>query len=107
MLIKEVISNYYIDDSINMIGYVESIKGSIREITIILSNTKMSTHKSKYISVTKVLDPNSVTETRLINEGDLSTIHLMLPIQWFLEDSIFLNLVNVKESIKIMEQHTR
>ena len=27
---RGIISNYYMDDSINMIGYVESIKGSIR-----------------------------------------------------------------------------
>ena len=52
--------------------------------------------KGKYISVTKdLLKNNSVVETRLINEGDLSTIpphvaHTMI----FLEDSIFLNLVN-------------
>ena len=42
-----------------------------------------------------MLDPTSVIETRLISEGDLSTIppnvaHTMV----FLEDSIFLNLVN-------------
>ena len=49
-----------------------------------------------YISVTKNLkDPNSVVETRLIKEGELSTIppnvsHTMI----FLEDSILLNLVN-------------
>ena len=52
--------------------------------------------KGSYISITKDLaNKNSIVETRLINEGDLSTIpsyvaHTMV----FLEDSIFLNLVN-------------
>ncbi len=94
---RGVISNYYIDDSINMIGYVESIKGSIRGNHYHPVQTqKCLLIKGKYISVTKdLLDPSSVTETRLINEGDLSTIpphvaHTMV----FLEDSIFLNLVN-------------
>ena len=52
--------------------------------------------KGSYISVTKdLVDPNAVVETRLINEGELSTIppHVA-PTMVFLEDSIFLNLVN-------------
>tara|TARA_A100001015_G_scaffold167013_1_gene185672 strand:- start:1466 stop:4009 length:2544 start_codon:yes stop_codon:yes gene_type:complete len=94
---RGVISNYYIDDSINMIGYVESIKGSIRGNHYHPVQTqKCLLIKGKYISVTKdLLDPSSVLETRLVNEGDMSTIppnvaHTMV----FLEDSIFLNLVN-------------
>ena len=60
--------------------------------------------KGSYISITKDLSVNnSVVETRLIREGDLSTIppyvaHTMI----FLEDSIFLNLVNGEENIIIM-----
>ena len=58
----------------------------------------MSTHKGKYISATKdLIDPNSVLETRLVNEGEMSTI--------FLENSIFLNLV-VRELIKTLGTHT-
>ena len=94
---RGIISNYYIDDTINMIGYVESVKGSIRGNHYHPVQTqKCLLIKGKYISVTKdLLDPNSVTETRLISEGDLSTIppnvaHTMV----FIEDSIFLNLVN-------------
>ena len=94
---RGIISNYYIDDSINMIGYVESNKGSIRGNHYHPVQTqKCLLIKGKYISVTKdLLDPNSVVETRLVQDGDLSTIppnvaHTMV----FLEDSIFLNLVN-------------
>ena len=94
---RGIISNYYIDDSINMIGYVESKKGSIRGNHYHPVQTqKCLLIKGKYISVTKdLLNPNSVVETRLIQEGDLSTIppnvaHTMV----FLEDSVFLNLVN-------------
>jgi len=94
---RGIISNYYIDDFINMIGYVESTKGTIRGNHYHPVQTqKCLLIKGKYISVTKdLLDPYSVIETRLVNEGDLSTIpphvaHTMV----FLEDSIFLNLVN-------------
>ena len=94
---RGIISNYYIDDFINMIGYVESSKGSIRGNHYHPVQTqKCLIIKGKYISVTKdLLDPTSVVETRLVLEGELSTIppyvaHTMI----FLEDSIFLNLVN-------------
>ena len=85
------------DDSINMIGYVESIKGSIRGNHYHpIQTQKCLLIKGKYISVTKDLNKqHPVVETRLVSEGELSTIppyvaHTMI----FLEDSIFLNLVN-------------
>tara|TARA_Y100001935_G_scaffold163960_1_gene134821 strand:+ start:17902 stop:20460 length:2559 start_codon:yes stop_codon:yes gene_type:complete len=94
---RGLISNYYIEDSINMIGYVESKKGSVRGNHYHPVQTqKCLLIKGQYISVTKdLLDKNSVIETRLIDEGELSTIppnvaHTMV----FLKDSIFLNLVN-------------
>ena len=94
---RGIISNYYIDDYINMIGYVESVKGSIRGNHYHPVQTqKCLLITGKYISVTKdLLDPSSVVETRLVKEGELSTIppyvaHTMI----FLEDSTFLNLVN-------------
>ena len=94
---RGIISNYYIEDNINMIGYVESKKNTVRGNHFHpIQTQKCLLVKGQYISVTKDLkDPNSVTETRLVNEGQLSTIppyvaHTMV----FLEDSIFLNLVN-------------
>ena len=73
---RGIISNYYVDDSINMIGYVESKKGSIRGNHYHPVQTqKCLLIKGKYISVTKdLLNPSSVVETRLIKDGDLSTI---------------------------------
>ena len=94
---RGIISNFYFPDLINMIGYVESKKHSIRGNHYHPVQTqKCLLIKGKYISVTKdLLSENSVVETRLISEGELSTIppnvaHTMV----FLEDSIFLNLVN-------------
>tara|TARA_A100001388_G_scaffold257211_1_gene222868 strand:- start:883 stop:3426 length:2544 start_codon:yes stop_codon:yes gene_type:complete len=94
---RGIISNYYFDDSINMIGYVESKKETVRGNHYHpIQTQKCLLIKGSYISITKDLsDKDSVIETRLINEGDLSTIppyvaHTMV----FLEDSIFLNLVN-------------
>ena len=94
---RGVISNYYFDDYVNMIGYVESKKGTQRgDHYHPVQTQKCLLIKGQYISITKDLsDENSVLETRLINPGDLSTIppyvaHTMV----FLEDSIFLNLVN-------------
>ena len=94
---RGIISNYYFDDSINMIGYVESKKGTMRGNHYHpIQTQKCLLIKGSYVSITKDLaNKNSVVETRLINEGDLSTIppyvaHTMV----FLEDSIFLNLVN-------------
>ncbi len=94
---RGIISNYYFDDSINMIGYVESKKGTMRGNHYHpIQTQKCLLIKGSFISITKDLaNKNSVVETRLINEGDLSTIppyvaHTMV----FLEDSIFLNLVN-------------
>ena len=94
---RGIISNYYFDDSINMIGYVESKKETMRGNHYHpIQTQKCLLIKGSFISITKDLaNKDSVVETRLINEGDLSTIppyvaHTMV----FLEDSVFLNLVN-------------
>ena len=87
---RGIISNYYFEDNLNMIGYVESTQNSIRGNHYHPVQTqKCLLIKGKYISVTKdLMDPDSIVETRLINEGDLSTIppnvaHTMV----FLKDS--------------------
>ena len=94
---RGIISNYYMDDSINMIGYVESKSRTMRGNHYHpIQTQKCLLIKGSYISITKDLSQkNSVVETRLVKEGELSTIppyvaHTMV----FLEDSIFLNLVN-------------
>ena len=91
------ISNYYLDNKINHVGLISSIKGSVRgnhyhpkqlQSCLLISGS--------YLSVTKNLNyENSKIETRLIKAGDISIIekniaHTMV----FLEDSVFINLVD-------------
>lgn len=90
------ISNYELTEPINLIGYIESKKGTVRANHYHpIQEQKCLLIKGKYISVIKDLgEPNAVVQTRIINEGDIAVIqpnvaHAMV----FLEDSIFLNLV--------------
>ena len=94
---RGIISNYYFEDNINMIGYVESKKHTLRGNHYHpIQTQKCLLIEGMYISVTKDLqNKNSVVETRLVKKGELSTIppnvsHTMI----FLEDSVLLNLVN-------------
>jgi len=93
---RGVISNYYFEDPINMIGSVDSVKGSIRGNHYHpIQTQKCLLVSGSYISLTKdLLDENSVVETLLVKSGELSIIppnvaHTMI----FLEDSVLLNLV--------------
>jgi nucleoside-diphosphate-sugar epimerase/SAM-dependent methyltransferase/quercetin dioxygenase-like cupin family protein len=90
------ISNYELTEPINLIGYIESKKGSVRANHYHpIQEQKCLLIKGKYISVIKDLaDPKAQIKTQLIQEGDIAIIkpnvaHTMV----FLEDSIFLNLV--------------
>ena len=91
------ILNYYLDNKINHVGLIDSVKGSVRgnhyhpeqiQSCILISG--------KYLSITKNLNyENSNIETRLVKAGDISIIrkniaHTMI----FIEDSIFINLVD-------------
>ena len=73
---RGIISNYYFDEPINMIGTVESIKGSIRGNHFHpIQTQKCLLISGSYISVSKDLNKdNAITETRLINSGELSVI---------------------------------
>ena len=90
------ISNFELTEPINLIGYIESVKGSVRANHYHpIQEQKCLLVKGKYVSVIKDLSyPNAPIETRIIREGDVAVIrpnvaHTMV----FLEDSIFLNLV--------------
>jgi nucleoside-diphosphate-sugar epimerase/quercetin dioxygenase-like cupin family protein len=90
------ISNYELPEPINLIGYIESKKGTVRANHYHpIQEQKCLLIKGKYISVIKDLsNSKALIETRIINEGDIAVIkpnvaHAMV----FLEDSIFLNLV--------------
>lgn len=90
------ITNYELTEPINLIGYIESVRGSVRANHYHpVQEQKCLLIKGKYISVIKDLaTPNSPLETRIIKQGEIAVIrpnvaHAMV----FLEDSIFLNLV--------------
>ncbi len=122
------ISNYELTEPINLIGYIESVYGSVRANHYHpIQEQKCLLVKGQYISVIKDLSiPNAPIETRIINEGDIAVIkpnvaHAMI----FTQDSIFLNLVrgerehenygvthtipyilvNEQDRIKLLESH--
>ncbi len=90
------ISNYELTEPINLIGHIESIKGSMRANHYHpVQEQKVLLIKGQFISVYKgLLDKNSPKITHVINEGDSvvtkpNVAHTMV----FTKDSIFLNLV--------------
>jgi nucleoside-diphosphate-sugar epimerase/quercetin dioxygenase-like cupin family protein len=90
------ISNYELTEPINLIGYIESKKGTVRANHYHpVQEQKCLLVKGQYISVLKDLStPDAVLQTNIINAGDLAVIHPNVAhTMVFLEDSIFLNLV--------------
>ena len=90
------ISNYELTEPINLIGYIESAKGSMRANHYHpIQEQKVLLVKGQFISIYKsLLDKNAPKITHVINEGDCvvtkpNVAHTMV----FTEDSIFLNLV--------------
>lgn len=90
------ISNYELPEPINLIGYIESKKGSMRANHYHpIQEQKCLLISGRYISVIKdLLDDKAPVQTQVINPGDIAVIkpnvaHTMV----FLEDSVFLNLV--------------
>lgn len=93
---RGLISNYKLNEGINLIGYIESKKGSVRANHYHpVQEQKCLLIRGKYISITKDLTENqSIKITKIIKEGDMvitrpNVAHTMV----FLKDSIFLNLV--------------
>jgi len=90
------ISNYELPEPINLIGYIESKKGTVRANHFHpIQEQKCLLVKGQFISVYKDLINNkSHRVTHIVNEGDLivtkpNVAHTMV----FTKDSIFLNLV--------------
>ena len=91
------ISNYELSEPINLVGYIESKKGTIRANHYHpVQEQKCILIKGQYISVYKDLLSDKVQKiTHVVNEGDLivtkpNVAHAMV----FTKDSIFLNLVS-------------
>ena len=88
------ISNYELTEPINLIGYIESKKGSMRANHFHpIQEQKCLLIKGQFISIYKdLLEKNSLKNTHVVNEGDLiitkpNVAHTMV----FTKDSIFLN----------------
>ena len=90
------ISNYDLPEPINMIGYIESKKGTIRANHYHpVQEQKCLLIKGQFISIYKdLVDDKSTKVTHVVNEGEMivtqpNVAHSMI----FTEDTIFLNLV--------------
>ncbi len=90
------ISNYDLPEPINMIGYIESKKGTLRANHYHpVQEQKCLLIKGQFISIYKdLVDDKSTKVTHVVNEGEMivtqpNVAHTMI----FTEDTIFLNLV--------------
>ena len=90
------ISNYELPEPINMIGYIESKKGTMRANHFHpVQEQKCLLIKGQFISIYKdLVDKKSTKVTHVVNAGDMivtqpNVAHAMV----FTEDTIFLNLV--------------
>ena len=90
------ISNYELTEPINLIGYIESVKGSMRANHYHpVQEQKILLVKGQFISIYKsLLEKNAPKITHIVKEGDSvvtkpNVAHTMV----FTKDSIFLNLV--------------
>ena len=90
------ISNYELSEPVNLIGYIESKKGTVRANHFHpIQEQKCLLVRGQFISVYKnLLEANSPIVTHVVNEGDLivtkpNVAHSMI----FSKDTIFLNLV--------------
>jgi len=90
------ISNHELPEPVNLIGYIDSKKGTVRANHFHpIQEQKCLLVKGQFISIYKdLLNENSQKVTHVVNEGDLivtkpNVAHAMV----FTKDSIFLNLV--------------
>ena len=103
------ITNYELPEPINWIGWIESKKGTVRaNHWHPIQQQKCILISGRYISVFKDLKtPNSPMTTQLMEPGDVvvtepQVAHTMV----FLEDSLFLNLVNGEREHENFGKHT-
>jgi len=107
--VRGKIENYLLPQTINLLATITSKKGSIRanhyhpeqeQMCLVISGSYVSVYKDLTIS-------NSQIRHQIIKAGDLSIMppnvaHTMI----FLEDSVFLNLVNGNRDHNKFEEHT-
>jgi len=103
------INNYELPEPINWIGWIESKKGTVRANHYHpIQQQKCILISGKYISVFKDLKkPNAPMTTQLMEPGDaVVTEPLVAHTMVFLEDSVFLNLVNGEREHENFGKHT-
>ena len=90
------ISNFELPEPINLVGYIDSKKGTVRANHYHpIQEQKVLLIKGQFISIYKdLLKKDSIKITHVVNEGDLiitkpNVAHTMV----FTKDTIFLNLV--------------
>ena len=98
------ISNFELPEPVNLIGYIESKKGTVRANHFHpIQEQKVLLVKGQFISVYQdLLKKDSIKVTHVVNAGDLivtkpNVAHTMV----FTEDSVFLNLVRGERVHKI------
>ena len=103
------INNHELPEPINLVGYIDSKKGTIRANHFHpIQEQKCILVKGQFISVYKdLLNESSQKITHVVNEGDLivtkpNVAHTMV----FTKDSIFLNLVRGEREHKNYGSHT-
>ena len=103
------ITNYELPEPINWIGWIESKKGTVRANHYHpIQQQKCILISGRYISVFKDLKkPNAPMTTQIMEPGDVVvTEPLVAHTMVFLEDSIFLNLVNGEREHENFGKHT-
>jgi quercetin dioxygenase-like cupin family protein len=92
---RGIISNYELTEPINLIGYIESKKGTHRANHFHpIQEQKCLVIKGQFISIVKNLMNNDPAITKIVNAGEMvvtkpNVAHVML----FTKDTIFLNLI--------------
>ena len=103
------IDNYELPESVNLIATITSKKGALRANHYHpVQEQKCLLISGKYISIYKdLLIPNSQIRTQIIEAGDLSIMPPMVAhTMIFIEDSVFLNLVNGNRDHDKFGEHT-
>src|SRR3989344_4554687 len=103
------IDNYELPESVNLIATITSKKGTVRANHFHpIQEQKCLLISGKYISVYKdLLVPDGNVKHQLILTGDLSIMPpMMAHTMIFLEDSIFINLVNGNRDHDKFGEHT-
>ena len=95
------ISNHELTEPINLIGLINSKKGTLRANHYHpQQEQKCLFTKGQIIEVFQdIINPGSPKITQVVNEENYLLLNLMLLIQWFHKDTTFKNLVRGEGSI--------